>query len=1075
MKLSLSIKQAWIALILFAVIVPTTVVMTWYGHHLYNDQLNHALIVERKANEALRDQIESEVKRLKTLLKNKSDPLSFLVDKPNDPEALKNINSLLRFIVEREPAVNGVIILSTQADVIAVVEPELGLLGDKLLSANALKTAGIHWGFDKALEHPEVVIPSLGRTYIGSPVHHEDNFTFVIAVPVGQPAKAVLIAEFNVEKLWPADIYKGHGVGDDEMMRDYILDRRGSLVTAIEGSDYKPGDIMTHLAIVRTALINGEWSTDTSYNGVINQPVYGTITTVPVLNWTLVSEIIVSKVTQPIRKQLLELILFTLLGLAVFIWFALHLATRTIKPLQLICDAINSVAKGDFQLVKIPSGLRELNTLTTNFNSMTTARQNAENLLREREQDLAVTLNSIGDAVITTNADSQVTRMNPVAEQLTGWSLQEAQGLPVKTIFPIINAATREPIENPIDKVMATGEVIYLSNHTTLIAKDGTEYQIADSAAPIRNADDNITGMVLVFNDITEQYQLREKAKEARQQMQALLDDMQTMVSILEPDGTLNFVNNTPLKIAGLESVEMLGKKLWDCAWFNHDPKLQAIVKNNISNAASGETILQDIQIYTLNGLMWIEFSIHPVFDKPGVVTQLVAEGRDISQRKAAEKKVLHQAHFDALTGLPNRFLTLDRRSQLINEAQRNNDSVAVLFLDLDDFKKINDTLGHETGDKLLIEAAERLNHVVRGGDTVGRLGGDEFIVLLGGLTKPGDARPIAENLLNRFRDAFSIDGRELILTTSLGIAVFPEDGDNVSELLRNADSAMYHSKALGRNTYSYFTNAMNRDVSRRLALEEQLHGALDRGEFSVFYQPQVAISSGKIVAAEALLRWNNPALGNVPPEEFIPITEQTGLIVSIGQFVLTEALTIGAQWHKEYDINFRMAINLSPRQFRDPELVNYIEKTIKQTCVSGECLELEITEGVLMSTHSYIDGVLNELNSLGVSIAMDDFGTGYSSLSYLRSYPFDVLKIDRSFISDISDITDDNTNRELISAAIAMAHNLNLTVVAEGVETEEQFNYLKGLGCDYAQGFLFGKAMPADEMTELLKSVSSK
>ena len=258
----------------------------------------------------------------------------------------------------------------------------------------------------------------------------------------------------------------------------------------------------------------------------------------------------------------------------------------------------------------------------------------------------------------------------------------------------------------------------------------------------------------------------------------------------------------------------------------------------------------------------------------------------------------------------------------------------------------------------------------------------------------------------------------------------------------------------------------MNRDVSRRLALEEQLHGALDRGEFSVFYQPQVAICSGKIVGVEALLRWNNPALGDIPPEEFIPITEQNGLIVSIGQFVLTEALTMAAQWHKEYDVNFRMAINLSPRQFRDPEMVNYIEEIIKQTGVSGECLELEITEGVLMSTHSYIDGVLEELNNLGVSIAMDDFGTGYSSLSYLRSYPFDVLKIDRSFISDI---TDGSTNRELISAAIAMAHSLNLTVVAEGVETEEQFNYLKGLGCDYAQGFLLGKPMSAEDMTRYL------
>lgn len=688
--------------------------------------------------------------------------------------------------------------------------------------------------------------------------------------------------------------------------------------------------------------------------------------------------------------------------------------------------------------------------------------------LQKSEQDLAITLNSIGDAVITTDSEGHVTRINPVAEQLTGWSLQEGQGQPVKTIFPIINALTREPIENPVEKVLATGKTVYLSNHTTLIAKDGMEYQIADSAAPIRNDDDHILGMVLVFNDVTEQYQLREKAKKARQQMQGLFDDMQTMVGVLELDGTLNFVNNTPLKMSGLESDEVLGKKLWDSAWFNYDSKLQVIVKNDINSAATGEAILRDMQVFTLNGLLWIEFSIHPVFDEQGVVTQLVAEGRDVSQRKTAEEKVLHQAHFDTLTGLPNRFLTLDRLAQLLNEAQRNNELVAVLFLDLDDFKKINDTLGHETGDKLLIEAAERLNSAVRSGDTVGRLGGDEFIVLLGGLADASDARPIAENLLNRFRDAFRINGRELILTTSLGIAVYPEDGDNASELLRNADSAMYHSKDLGRNTYSYFTHAMNLGVSRRLALEEQLHGALDRNEFTVFYQPQVEISSGKIIGAEALLRWHNPALGDVSPDEFIPVAEQNGLIVPIGQFVLIEALAVSTQWHQQYDANLRMAVNLSPRQFRDPELVNFIEKAIKQSGISSDHLELEITEGVLMSAHSYIDDVLSELNSLGVSIAMDDFGTGYSSLSYLRRYPFDVLKIDRSFISEI---TRDQANRELISATIAMAHNLNLAVVAEGVETEEQLTYLKGLSCDYAQGFLFGKPMPAEKMAELLQT----
>ncbi|MGI9289322.1 MAG: putative bifunctional diguanylate cyclase/phosphodiesterase [Pseudomonadales bacterium] len=442
-----------------------------------------------------------------------------------------------------------------------------------------------------------------------------------------------------------------------------------------------------------------------------------------------------------------------------------------------------------------------------------------------------------------------------------------------------------------------------------------------------------------------------------------------------------------------------------------------------------------------------------------------------ITKHREAEDKIRYQAHFDNLTDLPNRLLSLDRLNQLINEAQRAKDKVAVLFLDLDDFKKINDTLGHDIGDKLLIEAADRLKNTVRSGDTVGRLGGDEFIVILGKITDVADVHIIVENLIDHIRNAYNIEGREMILTASVGISIYPEDGEDASKLLRSADSAMYHSKALGRNTYSYFTEAMNRDASRRLALEEQIHGALDRGEFRVFYQQQVDLSRNKITGAEALLRWHNSALGSISPEEFIPIAEQTGLIVSIGQFVLTEALSMTAQWQREQDPEFRISVNLSPRQFRDHHLVSKIEKAMQQYGISSQHLELEITEGVLMSGHDYIDLALTELNNLGVSIVMDDFGTGYSSLSYLRSYPFDVIKIDRSFIRDI---VDDSKDRELINAAISMAHALKLKVVAEGVETEEQLAYLKELSCDYVQGYLFGKPIPGEGMRAVLASSST-
>ncbi len=387
MKSGFALKHIWVALILFAVIAPAIMVMYWFGNHLYDNQLSHVLKIEQKANESLRDQIEFEVKRLKTLLINKSDPLSFLLDRKDDPQALREINGLIKNVVEREPAINGVIIISRHADVIAVVETELNLKGNKLLSAEALNEAGIHWGFDKSKEYPEVVIPSLGRTYIGSPKIHAGRFVFKIAVPIGQPVKAILIAELEVEKLWPADAYEEHGI-KTEQMRDYILDRRGSLVTTIQDSDYQPGDIMTHLAITRTALINEEWSTDTSYIGATNEPVYGTITTIPTLNWTLVSEVIVSEVTRPIREQLVKLFLLTLFGLFLFIGFTLYLTRKTINPILQISDAVDQVAKGNYQFDLKPSAIRELDNLVTGFNNMAKARSHAENLLREREETL---------------------------------------------------------------------------------------------------------------------------------------------------------------------------------------------------------------------------------------------------------------------------------------------------------------------------------------------------------------------------------------------------------------------------------------------------------------------------------------------------------------------------------------------------------------------------------------------------------------------------------------------------------------------------------------------------------------
>jgi len=562
-----------------------------------------------------------------------------------------------------------------------------------------------------------------------------------------------------------------------------------------------------------------------------------------------------------------------------------------------------------------------------------------------------------------------------------------------------------------------------------------------------------------------------EKLKDSEERYINLINLIATAIVIIDNQQNIVLFNKAAERIFGYSVRDVIGKPLEqllpDACHYQHSIDVDSFKHLDIEHSVSMNR--KPVKATRKNGE---EFFIEANLSKLQLAneTLMTAAITDVTERLKAEEKILHQAYFDTLTDLPNRFLSLDRLSNLIIDAKRKNELVAILFLDLDDFKKVNDTLGHETGDKLLIEAAARLLSVVRSGDTVGRLGGDEFIVLLSELYKVTDVLPIVDNLITQFRKAFEIDDRELILTASIGIAVFPDDGDNASELLRNADSAMYNAKELGRNAYSYFTEAMNKEVSRRLALEEQMHGALNRNEFQVFYQPQIEVDSNRIVGAEALLRWTNPVLGDVMPDEFITIAEQTGLIIPLGEFVLKQALEMTAQWQNLFNSRFLISVNLSPSQFRDPNLLDFIKNTLHQFNVLSEFLELEITEGVLMSGHTYIDEALIGMNNLGVSIALDDFGTGYSSLSYLRNYPFDTLKIDRSFVNDM---TEKPADRELVNATIAMAHALRLKVVAEGVETEEQLAHLATQGCETAQGYLFSKPISSNEFSKMLERVN--
>ena len=444
-----------------------------------------------------------------------------------------------------------------------------------------------------------------------------------------------------------------------------------------------------------------------------------------------------------------------------------------------------------------------------------------------------------------------------------------------------------------------------------------------------------------------------------------------------------------------------------------------------------------------------------------------VAIIQDITARKHTEERLVYLANYDTLTDLPNRTLLSLRLNRAIEEANYNERLVAVLFIDLDRFKVINDTLGHDSGDELLKVVAKRLNEAVRPGDTVARYGGDEFVTVLANVAHIDDVTKVVNKILGRLSPAITIGGHELFVTPSIGITLCPFDDRTADELLRNADTAMFHAKAQGGNTFRFYTAELNARAERRLTIETSLRHAIERDEFLLHYQPQVDILSGEIVGAEALIRWQHPEWGLLAPGEFIPLAEETGLILPIGQWVLNEACAQAQSWHNAGYTGLRVAVNLSGRQLAQKDLVAIVDNALRRAGLVNTALELEITESLLMQDLEQTAATLEALSAIGVTVSMDDFGTGYSSLSYLKRLPIDVLKIDQSFVRDITSDADDAS---IVQAIIAMAHSLGIKVIAEGVETAEQLAFLRQHRCDGMQGYFIGRPGPSEQFVELLR-----
>ena len=574
-----------------------------------------------------------------------------------------------------------------------------------------------------------------------------------------------------------------------------------------------------------------------------------------------------------------------------------------------------------------------------------------------------------------------------------------------------------------------------------------------------------VAGVIGTVTDVTA-YKEAERALEASEaRFRVLTESGLDLISVLAPDGAILYQSTALKNLLGYEPAETLGRNVFELVHREDADAAKAAFRRIIETSHFREPL--EFRIRSRDG-QWRTFESLGTncVDNPHI-RGVVFNSRDVTDRKAIQQRIQHLAYHDNLTGLPNRGLLQDRLAHSIARAERSGRKVAVLFIDLDNFKNINDTLGHDVGDELLRQVARRLGECVRAGDTIARQGGDEFIVLLDSLEDGRGASLVAQKILNSLRAPFPLGGTEQHVSGSVGIAVFPEDGRDAQTLMKNADTAMFHGKGIGKNTYQYFTAQMNVAVKRRMTLESALRRAVLQKDFVLHYQPQVNLETGEIVAVESLVRWKSEDSGTVMPGDFIPLAEETGLINEIGEWVLREACRQNREWQDRGLAPRRIAVNLSARQFADKAFLDTVTRVLDDTGLDPKWLELEITESQVMRQTDGMILLLNRLAEMGVHLAIDDFGTGYSSLSYLKRLPIQTLKIDQSFIRDI---TVDPNDAAIVMAIIQMARSLDLETIAEGVETAGQLAMLRSKECRIGQGFFFSAPVTAENVYLLLR-----
>ena len=681
-----------------------------------------------------------------------------------------------------------------------------------------------------------------------------------------------------------------------------------------------------------------------------------------------------------------------------------------------------------------------------------TETKRTEQALALSEDKFAKAFHASPDGLLITRlSDGQLLNVNEGFSRITGYSLNEATDSSTLQLGIWANPDDRIQM---FDQVQQHGSV---RDFRALIrTRDGSLRTCEMSAQPIPIAGD--TCMLTIARDITEREQMQEHLKHAATVFESTAEG----VMITDLQQRITAVNRAFTSITGYSEAEALGQSPRLLSSGHHDSAFYAAMWHNLN--ASGHW-QGEIWNKRKNGELYPEWlTISAVRDSDQQITHFVGVFADISSLKHAQANLDHQAHHDPLTGLPNRMLFEARLHAALEDARLDKRMDAVLCIDLDRFKHINDSLGHPVGDQLLKSIATRLKSHLRDIDTVARLGGDEFIILLPGLQQDDDAELVANKLLDCFSLPFQFDEQELFISASIGISRYPDDGDDVATLVKNADAAMYRSKARGRNRVELYTRDLTFQATERMALERELRRAIELEQLQLYYQPKRSLSSNRLIGAEALLRWHHPVFGEIPPDRFIPLAEETGLIISLGDWVLRQACWQMQQWLEQHAPFGPLSVNLTGVQLRQPHLLARISSLLEDHNLAPALLQLEITESFIMNQAEEALRLLHQLKSLGIQLAIDDFGTGYSSLSYLKRLPVDTLKIDQSFVRGLPG---DGNDVAIVRAIIALGRSMQLTVIAEGVETTAQELFLAAEGCEQIQGFVISRPIPADTFAE--------